>query len=87
MTTTLILYTGSFEASEIACQQLTLWSKTHPHVNIRRQSVHDDPVAVVRLGITDLPALVLNNEVIAQGPPEYWLTDEFLHDLASRIEG
>lgn len=82
---TLILYTGSFEPGDLAHEQLTLWSKTQPDIIIERRSVHDDPVAVVRLGVTKVPALVLDDEVIVQGVPDLWLTDDFLQSLESRI--
>jgi hypothetical protein len=84
MTKTLILYTGSFEPGEIANERLMRWSTTQLDINVVRRSVHDDPAAVVRLGITGVPALVLDEEVIAQGSPDLWLTDEFLRSLVSR---
>ncbi len=84
MTRTLILYTGSFEPGNVANERLKLWSATQPDINVIRRSVHDDPAAVVRLGITSVPALVLDEEVIAQGAPDLWLTDEFLRSLAAR---
>ncbi len=84
MTKTLILYTGSFEPGEWANERLTRWSETQPNIDVERRSVHDDPVAVVRLGITSVPALVLDDEVIAQGAPDLWLTDDFLQSLAAR---
>jgi hypothetical protein len=80
----LILYTGSFEAGNLANERLRRWSETQPDINVERRSVHDDPVDVVRLGIKDVPALVLDGEVVAQGAPELWLTDEFLQSLAAR---
>ena len=82
---TLILYTGSFEPGEFANERLQRWSKTQPDINIERRSVHDDPVAVVRLGITSVPALVVDDEVVAQGEPDLWLTDNFLQSLETRI--
>jgi len=84
MTKTLILYIGSFEPGEWANERLTRWSETQPNIDVERRSVHDDPVAVVRLGITSVPALMLDDEVIAQGAPDLWLTDDFLQSLAAR---
>ena len=84
MMKTLILYTGSFAAGEFANERLKHWSETRPDINVERRSVHDDPVAVVRLGITSVPALVLDDEVVAQGSPDLWLTDDFLQSLAAR---
>lgn len=84
MKKTLILYTGSFEPGELANERLQLWSKTQPNISVERRSVHDDPAAVVRLGITSVPALVLDDEVIAQGAPDLWLTDDFLQSLVAR---
>lgn len=81
---TLILYTGSFEPGDFAHERLALWSKTQPDITIERRSVHDDPITVVRLGITNVPALVLDDEVIAQGTPELWLTDDLLQSLTAR---
>lgn len=86
MTTTLILYTGRFEAGEFASERLLRWSATQPGIEVIRQSVHDDPAAVVRLGITSVPALVLNDEVVAQGSPDLWLTDSLLQSLAARTK-
>jgi len=82
---TLILYTGSFEPGEWANERLNRWSATQPDIDVERRSVHDDPAAVVRLGITSVPALVLDSEVIAQGAPDLWLTDDFLKSLESRV--
>jgi hypothetical protein len=85
MTKTLILYTGSFEPGNVANERLKRWSAAQPDINMVCRSVHDDPAAVVRLGITRVPALVLDNEVIAQGAPDLWLTDEFLQALAIKV--
>lgn len=85
MTKTVILYTGSFEAGNVANERLTRWSVTHPDIDVERRSVHDYPADVVRLGITSVPALVVDGEVIAQGPPDLWLTDSFLETLTNRI--
>lgn len=84
MTKTLVLYTGSFEAGNLANERLMHWSETQPDIDVVRRSVHDDPAAVVRLGITSVPALVLDDEVIAQGSPDLWLTDELLRTLVIR---
>lgn len=83
MTTTLFLYTGSFAAGDVADEQLRRWCAAHPEFDVVRRSVHDEPAVVIRLGITSVPALVLNGEVIAQGAPDAWLTDEFLGSLAA----
>ncbi len=85
MTKTVFLYTGSFEAGNVADERLTRWSATQPGIDIERRSVHDYPAEVVRLGITDVPALVVDGEVIAQGAPDLWLTDSFLEGLTHRI--
>lgn len=81
---TLILYTGSCEKSELAYKRLRQWSQTRSDVQVEHRSVHYDPAEVVRLGITSVPALVLDNEVLAQGAPDRWLTDAFLRSLARR---
>lgn len=86
MKTTLILYTGSFEAGNVANERLMRWSETQSGIDVERRSVHDYPADVVRLGITGVPALVVDGEVIAQGAPDLWLTDEFLEALANRID-
>ena len=84
MMKTLVLYTGSGEASGLANKRLSEWSKSQPDIDMERRSVHYDPAEVVRLGITSVPALVLDNEVLAQGSPDLWLTDAFLRSLARR---
>lgn len=85
MTSRLILYTGSLEAGNLANERLRHWSETQSGIDVERRSVHDYPADVVRLGITGVPALVVDGEVIAQGAPDLWLTDEFLEALANRI--
>ena len=82
---TLLLYTGSFEPGELANERLKRWSETQPDINVERRSVHGDPAAVVRLGITSVPALVMDDEIIVQGSPDFWLTDDFLQSLRTRV--
>lgn len=82
---TLILYTGSFEPGELANERLKRWCETQFDIDVQRRSVHDDPATVVRLGITSVPALVMDDEVIAQGAPDIWLTEDFLRSLATRV--
>jgi predicted DsbA family dithiol-disulfide isomerase len=83
MTKTVILYTGSCEAGDVAHERLEHWSAAHSDIHVERRSVHDDPTAVVRLGITRVPALVVDDEVLAQGSPDLWLTDGFLQALGA----
>jgi hypothetical protein len=52
---------------------LESWSVNHPQVQLDYESIHTNPAAVVRLGITHLPALAIEDELIAQGMPDAWL--------------
>jgi hypothetical protein len=85
VTKTITLYTGSGDSGDQAESQLKSWSQAEPMIRLERRSIHDDPAAVIRLGISSLPALVIGGEVVAQGALEQWLTDEFLAMLADRL--
>jgi hypothetical protein len=78
--TTLTLFVGDTDTDVSVRQILNSWSTRQPNITLHCESVHMNPAAVVRLGITELPALVTDGEIIAQGPPEYWVPE-----LLSRI--
>jgi hypothetical protein len=69
----LTLYTGSSEIDMAVRQILEGWSANHPHIQLEYESIHANPAAVVRLGITHLPALAIGDELIVQGMPDEWL--------------
>ncbi len=71
--THLRLYLGDSEADSAARALLEAWSEQIPTISLECHSIHADPVAVVRLGITQLPALVQEDEIIVQGAPQSWV--------------
>jgi len=71
--THLTLYLGDSEADSAAKDLLEAWSEQIPTISLECHSIHADPAAVVRLGITQLPALVQADEIIAQGAPPDWV--------------
>jgi|GEM_PF-2660307 len=71
--THLTLYYGDSSVDEPIKRMLEAWSVDNPDITLKCESIHNDPTSAVRLGITDLPALVMENEVIAQGSPENWV--------------
>jgi hypothetical protein len=87
MTHTLTLYLGHSEACRTARHTLQRWSSVQTDITLTVESIHLNPAAALRLHITALPALVLDNTVIAQGQPERWLTTPFLEALAARLNG
>jgi len=70
---TLTLFLGDSDTDVLVQQILERWRVSSPNVVLEYKSIHADPIAVVRLGITEIPALVLEEEVIAQGSPESWV--------------
>jgi hypothetical protein len=70
----LILYLGTSETDVLVQHRLEAWSANTPEVTLDCVSIHSNPAQAVRLGITELPALVTDDEVIAQGMPENWIT-------------
>ncbi len=83
----LTLFLGDSDVDTAVKYMLEQWSAANPGVTLTSESIHADPTPVVRLGITELPALVLDEEVIAQGAPEKWvlplLDRVFTPDVAS----
>lgn len=69
----LILYLGSSDADDTIRQMLEEWIADNPDVTLDYKSIHDNPTAAVRLGITDLPALVMEDELVTQGTLENWV--------------
>jgi hypothetical protein len=68
------LYLGNSDIDNMIKHLLEAWSTNTPDVTLDYKSIHANPAGVVRLGITELPALVMDDEVIAQGTPENWIT-------------
>ncbi len=87
MTHHLTLYLGHSDACRTARHTLQRWSATQTGVTLTVESIHLDPAAALRLQITALPALVLDDTVIAQGQPENWLTTPFLNELVTQLTG
>ncbi len=85
MTATLTLYLGNTDADRSARQQLQRWCAERGDVALTIESIHANPAAALRLRITQLPALVCDDTVLAQGPPDDWLTRSFLDRLAARF--
>lgn len=69
----LTLYVGSSEIDETVRQTLEDRRVHHPEIQLHYQSIHADPAAVVRLGITHLPALAIGDDLIVQRMPDEWL--------------
>ena len=80
---TLTLFIGDSDTDVSVKQMLSSWSAAHSDVDLQYESVHKNPAAVVRLGITELPALVTDGEIIAQGPPETWVPELLSRMLAA----
>ena len=71
--TTLTLFLGDSDADEVIKQMLEAWIIDKSGITLEYTSIHTNPTAVVRLGITNLPALVMQEEIIVQGAPENWV--------------
>lgn len=82
---TVTLYLGNTDADRAVRQTLQRWCQDH-HVALAVESIHANPAAALRLHITQLPALVVADAVIAQGPPDDWLTDPFMDALAHQLD-
>ncbi len=67
------LFLGDSKQDEEAKQLVSEWLKQSLLITVHYESVHTNPSTVVRLGITQLPALVLEEEIIAQGALEQWV--------------
>jgi hypothetical protein len=50
---------------------LEAWNADNQPVELDCGSIHMNPTAAVRFAITELPALVMEDELIAQGTPEH----------------
>ena len=83
----LTLFVGSSEIDRTVRQMLKGWSARHPQIQVDYESVHSNPAAVVRLGITHLPALAIGDELIVQGMPDEWLLPLLDRLLTQRIKG
>jgi hypothetical protein len=70
---TLVLFLGDSEIDTSVRQLLEQWIAATPDITLKCEDIHQNPISVVRLGITELPALVLEEEILAQGPPEKWV--------------
>lgn len=68
----LTLYLGGSDTDATIKRILEEWSANRSDVSLHYASIHSDPAAVVRIGITHLPALVMEGELIVQGMPEKW---------------
>lgn len=71
--TNLRLFLGDSDRDQMIKQMLDLWVSNKPDISLEYLSIHTNPLTIVRLGITELPALVLQEEIIAQGSPENWV--------------
>lgn len=87
MTKTLTLYIGSTHEADCRAETvLRRWSEQQHEVNLICESIHTNPAAAVRLGITSLPALIIHDELVAQGPPDNWLNDDLFAALDSHLD-
>lgn len=71
--THLRLFLGDSDHDAVIKQMLDAWIINKPEISLDCMSIHSDPTVVVRLGITELPALVLQEEIVAQGAPANWV--------------
>lgn len=69
----LTLFLGDSEMDISVKQMLQTWSTHNSHIALGCQSIHENPADAVRLGISDLPALVFEDEILAQGALEKWV--------------
>jgi hypothetical protein len=69
----LTLFLGDSDIDASTKKMLENWITNNPDITLEYKSIHTNPTVVVRLGITDLPALVLKEAIIAQGSPESWI--------------
>ena len=76
------VFLGDSDADSLVKHLLEDWSINNSDVTLEYQSIHSNPRAVVRLGITDLPALVHQDEIIAQGSLEGWVLSLIGHIFA-----
>lgn len=67
------LYLGSSPTDGVLKDLLAAWCAERSDISLRYESIHVNPTVVVRLGITQLPALVADNQLIAQGTLENWV--------------
>jgi len=61
------VYLGSSQVDKQVQQLLEGWSGEHPQLLLDYVSIHVNPAAAVRLGITRLPALVIEDKLVVQG--------------------
>jgi hypothetical protein len=81
-----IVFTGGTQPIDTATDYaLRRWCANQPDVELIYTSIHADPVAAVRCGITHLPALVLGDALVVQGPSETWMADGMLRILTARM--
>jgi hypothetical protein len=86
MTKTVTLYIGSTHEADCTAETvLRRWTEGQRGISLVCESIHANPAAAVRLGITSLPALVVSGKIVAQGPPDGWLDDDLLDTLAARL--
>lgn len=71
--THLQLFLGNSDRDEAIKHLLDAWITDKTNIHLEYTSIHNNPSAVVRLGIKDLPALVWQDEIIVQGPTENWV--------------
>lgn len=83
--THLTLFFGDSATDEHIKRVLEAWSAGKPDITLKCESIHSDPISAVRLGITDLPALVMESELIAQGSPENWIIP-LIHRMVSQSD-
>lgn len=69
----LTLFLGNSDTDEAVKQMLEAWNENNKQVELDCVSIHMNPTAAVRFGITELPALIMEDEMVAQGTPENWV--------------
>lgn len=68
----LTLYVGEPEEHQYLMKILHAWGKEH-ELDFLIESVHSNPAKIVQLGISQLPALVFEKQILAQGDLVMWI--------------
>jgi hypothetical protein len=67
------LFTGDSDDDVEVRLLLDEWKKRNTDIVLEARSIHADPAMIVKLGITRVPALVVDGRLLADGPLEQWV--------------
>jgi hypothetical protein len=67
------VFTGDSDGEAGVQLLLEEWNRRNSDTVLEARSIHADPMTIVKLGITRIPALVIDGELVAQGPLEQWV--------------